>query len=287
MLQGTFGNFKLADVLHLLAETGRSGALRVWGHGESRAYIRDGELSTVVANGRVVPLAECLRSRGLLSDEQVSQALADARSADLLGSHLLETGLVDPGHLRPLLRTVFDDAMFGLLRRAHTQFHFQTLDDIPEGVAVPVDEALQEGWRRVAVWETLRARIPCAEAVPSLAPEPPTDDEQVKVPRDEWHRLSLIDGHRSLEQLAQHGCEGELETFLAVDRLVRAGLVVVHDPVEERDDPLAKPVGIQPEILRFPDVEPAHPGSAVDPADIVRELAALGRPGHKWAGSQP
>ncbi|CAN5323495.1 hypothetical protein BH20ACT9_BH20ACT9_19650 [soil metagenome] len=325
MLQGTLENFKLTDVLHLLAESGKSGVLRVWGDGESRAYFRDGVLSAVVANGRVVPLAECLRSQGLLTGEQVSHALAAARCADLLGSHLLKTGLVDPEALRPLLRTVLDDAMFGLLRRAHTEFRFETLDDVPVGAAVPVDEALEEGRRRVRVWETLRPRVPCAEAVPSLAPEPPTDGEQVQVPRDDWHRLSLIDGHRSVEQLAEHGCEGELETFLAVDRLVRAGLVTVHDPVGQQDDPLPKPVSIEPEVLHFADVEPAPadarepgtftqaaqapeglgvvlhakpgerpetgepaapppPGPAVDRADIVRELAALGGPGPKRAG---
>lgn len=274
MLQGTFGNFKLTDVLHLLVDSGKSGVLRVWGDGESRAYFHNGALSAVVANERVVMLAECLRSQRLLTAEQVSEAVAAARSPDLLGSYLLETGLVDPDRLRPLLRKVFDDGVFGLLRRAHTEFKFKTLDDVPEGVAVPVEEALEEGWRRVRIWETLRERIPSAEAIPSLAPEPPTDGDQVRVPCDDWHRLSLIDGHRSVEQLAQHGCEGELETFLAVDRLVRTGLVTLHEPPATRYDvPPPMRLNIEPEVLHFPDVEPV-----VDRADIVRELAGLGGP---------
>jgi hypothetical protein len=283
MLQGTFGNFKLTDVLHLLVDSGKSGVLRVWGDGESRAYFRDGLLSTVVANGRVVPLAQCLRSHGLLTEEQLADVLAQVGSADHLGSHLLETRLVDPEILRPVLRRVFDDAVFGLLRRAHSEFRFETLDDVPEGMAVPVEEALEEGWRRVHVWETLRERIPCAEAIPALAPEPPTDGEEVKVPCDEWHRLSLIDGHRSVEQLAQHGCEGELETFLAVDRLVRTGLVTIQEPPATRsDDQLPKPVSFDPEELRFANVEPV-----VDRADIVRELAVLGDPGPERTRHRP
>ena len=67
---------------------------------------------------------------------------------------------------------------------------------------VRVESLLMEGARRIDEWTRLEARVPGAEAIPTLAPFKEGEAGPLELKPDEWEVLAEIDGQRDVGKIA-------------------------------------------------------------------------------------
>jgi hypothetical protein len=230
MLDGALQEFGLVDLFHLLGRTGKSGCLRLVDEGrEGRIYIRDGRVTFAVADLRRIQFGARVLSAGLLSDEQIRGLPG---SEDPQRELLMRLASGDTAALEPVVREHVVDAVFSLMRLVEGEFHFEATPS--EGaqpvVALKAEDLVSECERRLGEWAGMLEHVPSLSAPLALAPQAPEPAAaEVSLTPDEWRLLPLIDGRRSVDDLAELTGAGEYETCRLVAGLARKRLVEVAE----------------------------------------------------------
>ena len=182
-MQGTLQDFRVAEILQLVAGQQKTGFLRVESHGKVLTFYF--ERGTLIScrdrrNATRDPLADYVLQYGLV-DRQRGEQLAnecEQRRADFAG-RLLGEHLIDP----PTLRQVLDDLAQELVYRTFDwrdgTYRFilgeEFLNGLQNRVSHSVESLLMEAARRADEWPRLRVRIPgpqvLLEAVDALPAE--------------------------------------------------------------------------------------------------------------------
>lgn len=202
MLTGTLDDFTLADVLRLVAGARRTGSL---------AVARDegaGELH--------------------FRDGVVSRAVPryERRTAPSSPNHAVE------------------ELTFDLMRWGRGGFEWTPTAPSSAGpeAAVDVDELLRRVTQRMDELAELRTLVPSEEAVMTMAPQPPEGAVQINITPAEWRVLVLVDGHRTVAEVAATIGLDDLEATKLLFGLASAGLVTAGDatpspqPVSDMSD---------------------------------------------------
>ncbi len=229
-LDGSLEDFELPDVLQLLAQTRKSGALHLHATGdERRGLIRVG---TGAVNGassdlRRHALARRLIGTGLVSDEALNGAAEDVRAgAPSLVRALLDRAAVEHDDVTRLAADQATDAVCELLRWSSGTFSFVVGEQDPDSLELGLraEELVAEGQRRMQVWPTLTAHIPSPDSVLRLATAPSFDPSCT---REEWGLLALVDGSRSVSEIVALLGRSEFGVAGALAALVERGLLTV------------------------------------------------------------
>ncbi|MDQ3951665.1 MAG: DUF4388 domain-containing protein [Actinomycetota bacterium] len=211
MLTGTLDDFTLADVLRLIAGAKRSGGLEVVRDGGAGSlYFRDGSVSGGLAR-------------------------YDRR-----------TGPASPAG-------AIEDLTFDLMRWSRGEFAW-TPGATPEGgpgaaggeAAVEVDDLLREVSGRLEELARIQTLVPSEEAVLAMAPQPPEGAVQINITPAEWRVLVLVDGHRSVAEIAAAAGVDDLEAMKLLYGLAAAGLVAGDESPEATPEAPAAPVDETP-----------------------------------------
>jgi hypothetical protein len=148
------------------------------------------------------------------------------------------------------------------------------VDDL--GAALPVEDLVTEGRRRLDAWPSIAERVPAADAVVRLNPVPPDD---LSTTSEEWALLALVDGRRNVGELVALAGRGEYAVVTALAALVGRGLLVVggvEDPLLRRHRLLSalegRPVADEPEPA------PAVPAQTPPPALAAPSAGASAAP---------
>ena len=188
MLTGTLDDFTLADVLRLVAGARRTGGLAV--DREEGA----GDL--------------------YFRDGVVSRAVP---------RYERRTAPASP-------RSAVEELTFDLMRWGRGEFRW-TPDapalDGPEA-GIDVDELLREVSRRLDELTEIQSLVPSEEAVLTMAPQPPEGAVQINITPAEWRVLVLVDGHRSVAEVAATAGLDDLEAMRLLYGLASAGLVAAE-----------------------------------------------------------
>ncbi|MDQ1519258.1 MAG: hypothetical protein QOI55_331 [Actinomycetota bacterium] len=242
MLQGTFDTLSLTEVLGLLAQSHKTGAL--WlkaGSVEGRVYLDGGRCCA-------------------------------AESGDL----------AEPVHTDGDLGARLVDVCFTLARQPGGSFRFLADDEPPwrVGGGVVVDEAVEALDRLLEEWREIQAVIPSLEVRPRLAAQLGTDSIIVDQPR--WRLLVCLDGNRSVLDVMQHTQRSVLDVCNALKELIEEGAVeIALEPSSapaEAPPEVAEPEASEPEATQLevpPAREPIEPVEPVEPVEIVEERAAV------------
>ncbi len=240
-LEGTLDAFSLADVFSLLSMTKKSGTLHLKRAGQpggqpsmsqhGMIHLQQGSVTGARSDVRRQALGRRLVGAGLVGDE----ALASSVEAVLedpavgLGRTLVEKSGLSDDVVHEVAGEQATDAVFDLLRWASGGFVFLVDDPDPDdvGLRLPVDALMAEGQRRIAEWADLTAAVPAPDALVSFAPAP---SELPVLNAAEWQLLGLVDGHRSVAQLAEFYGRGDFALVKALAGMVARGLLVVHTP---------------------------------------------------------
>lgn len=187
-----------------------------------------------------------------------------------------------------------EDLAFDLMRWDLGEFTWAAgADGAPAGTAVAVDGLLATVARRLEELAEVRTLVPSEETVLSWAPQPPEGAVQINIAPSEWRVLVLVDGRRSVAEIATAAGLDDVEAMKVLFGLATAGLVgpaaapaapplppepasdttdttVVSAASDPSDDDLPT-AGEAPEPV--PDPEPEPP--SVDRSTAARELAGL------------
>lgn len=230
MLAGDLTEFTLQDIFQLLGLTRKTGALRI-SHdgGEGQVLVHEGRVCFAVADASRLPMAARLVAAGLIDarglGEVVRQHRADGPAA--LAAALLATDEVAGPEADEAVREQVTDALFTLLQTESGTFEFDHRARLAhEWPREPVagDELLDEARQRLERWRDLRERVPGPQARIALAPSPP-GTSVVEVGREAWRLLVLVDGRRTVEQIASLSGAGAYAVAEQLAELVDAGLV--------------------------------------------------------------
>jgi hypothetical protein len=230
--QGTLDLFGLADILRMLAATGKRGGLLLQRHDAGGGvWLVDGGVAWAAGRAGPAPLARRLLGLGAVEPDALAEAVRRAATGGSLTAALLEAEAIDPDRLGALAREHVADELFDLARWSDGSFRFEQDEEPPEPLdpPVPVEELLAETERRLGAWPEIEGRVPGRSARLALPPAPPVDAGPVAVDADEWRFLAAVGGSRTVAALVDAAGQGEFRTCQALAAMVERGLLVVTD----------------------------------------------------------
>jgi hypothetical protein len=275
MLTGSLEDFSLSDIFRLLSFTKKTGRLEVYrSAGDGRVFFRDGEVYFAQSSLKKDPLGQKLVRSGALSEGQLQKALdLHATTGERVGEILLRGGAISEQQLSAAVREQIEDAVFDLLCWGVGEFAFEPHErftvEIP--ISVSVENLIIEAARRLDELEVIHRRIPSSDVVLAVAPSPPEGATQINITPDEWRLLALVDGIRTVGEIAQAAGLDEFAGLRTLYGLVSSGLVdVISLGAHEAPSPTARP-----RLLPPPAPEPdSHRGPVESPVESLPDLAA-------------
>lgn len=239
MLSGTLDDFTLADIFRLLSWAKRTGSLSVERRaGSGRVLFRSGEVYYAESSLAREPLGQKLIRAGALTEGQLRRALDEhAANGKRVGQILVEKGDVTQAQLEAAVRSQIEDAVFDLLSWETGEFSWEPdyEIDVEMPIFVSVENLIMEASRRLDELEVIKRKIRDRDVVPVMAPAPPAGAIEINITPEEWRLLVLIDGRRSVGDIAQMVGMDDFKAMRTLYGLISAGLVetpggeIVHD----------------------------------------------------------
>ncbi len=239
-LEGTLDAFSLPDIFQLLSFTKKTGTLHLrrevaGGLQHGAVHLRQGAVTGGRSDVTRHELARRLLGAGLVDDEVLASA-AEAVAGDdtlSLAQVLAERAALDSEAIRSVAAEQATDTVFSLLRWPEGEFAFVVDEADPDdlGAAVPVEQVVTEGQRRLEAWSELSEQVPDQSSVLAVNAAPSQDPV---AGRDEWSLLSLVDGRRSVGDIVTLSGRGEFAVVTALAGLVTRGLLTVRTSVEDQ-----------------------------------------------------
>ncbi|NIA22868.1 MAG: DUF4388 domain-containing protein [Proteobacteria bacterium] len=127
-----------------------------------------------------------------------------------------------------------DDAIHRILRWNKGKFFFDPHKSAAEKTLnIPIQKLMIEAARQLDEWKKIEQVIPSVNVVLKLNENPPTEDNEVSFTDEDWKVLSVVDGTKTLKEIARELAISEFETGRIVYNLVSAGFIILG---EERND---------------------------------------------------
>lgn len=218
-LRGSLASFRLPDVLTFLASARKSGTLTLAsGSNEATVYFDDGAVVYAGSNQETLRLSAVLLRKKHISVAQ-RDAIDDLMKAEggRFGQLAVKQGLITDEQLRDFLKVQTSEIVYDCFVWTGGTFAF--IDDTslpPYAVTISVDlsNLIMEGARRIAEWEECVRLLPDSSVVFRVVSNP--DAEKITLSLDEWRILFLINGKRTLAELAHDSDEDPLHVYRVV-----------------------------------------------------------------------
>src|SRR5690606_34607322 len=237
-IEGPLKELGIHDVFQLLDLSRKTGTLRVVSDLRQNAgtvFFEDGVVVGAEIRSNPHPLGRLLvrAGRGTEQDLQRARALQAAGDRRRLGEILLAQGLVTQRDLARYVRQQIEEVVFELVSWSEGYFAFEDgkQGDWPTeaDTRIATGLLLMEAARRTDEWSRIEKQITHLGLVPRLAPIVDT-----AVPLDllpaEWEVLSVVDGERTVRELATLLGRPEFEVARTLFGLTTAGIILLDDP---------------------------------------------------------
>lgn len=242
-IKGSLGEASLPDVLQLLGMGQKTGCLSVTDRARfGYIYFERGRITYAAIVNRRDRLGDLLVKNGLVEPAELAAAIdAQAqRPARRLGEILIERGVISAPQLEQYIRLQIEEAVYHLFTWTQGSFYFEA-ERRPEGepllVSISPENVLLEGARRIDEWSLIEKKIPSFDLVFARDPAHPPG-EGVELTPEQRRLLPLLDGRRSVQELADESALVEFEVGKALFGLIQAGFV---QPVGRRQPADASP----------------------------------------------
>lgn len=234
-LHGSIEGFGIADLFSLLNMSRRSGMLLLLADQIQKSiYFRRGEIVFAGSNQPEDRLGQVLYRTGKLSKAGLTDAEAHVTPGKLFGQMLLERCLIDPGALLWGIKYQIEEIVYSVFRLSRGHFFFFDGDFVDEELArfsIDTNNLLMEGYQRVdelgLIGEHIRGH--------GTVLRPTGRKAETKLADRLGLVLGLVDGRNTVEDIVRATGWGEFNTFKALYKLLKAGLV------EVADEPAARP----------------------------------------------
>jgi tetratricopeptide (TPR) repeat protein len=247
-IKGSLKDSGIADVCQLLSIGQKTGCLSVTDRSKfGRIFFDRGRITFATIVNRRDRLGDLLVRAGAISQAQLLDGVEhQARQPDRrLGEILLDRGHVDSATLTACIHHQIEEAIYYLFTWRRGDFFFEP-DKRPDArevlISVDPESLLLEGARRIDEWTIIEKKIPSMDLVFAVD-RPRLEAAQVQLTRQQRLILPLIDGRRSVQQLAEGSGLEDFTAAKSLYGLVQAGFAA---PVGQRDpDREAEPAPVQ------------------------------------------
>lgn len=232
-LSGNLQTMSLPEVLEWASNNTKTGTLKVvWNAVEKRVAFKAGKIQSSSSNDPREFLGQFIVGEALITEEQLFRALLLQESeGQLLGTILVESGILEEADLRRILKRKARETVYSLFLWHQGQFEF--LEGEIQEALVPLDmtatEVVFEGVRRVDEWKRLK------ELFPTLKTSFRLTGGFENLPEDPIRRkaLQLASGGRTLEEISLEIHRSDFDTACLFRELHDEGLVAVDKVLEE------------------------------------------------------
>ncbi|HSK46646.1 MAG TPA: DUF4388 domain-containing protein [Coriobacteriia bacterium] len=233
-LRGNLKDFSLPDVFQLVTFSRKTGVLRITrADGASGAvWFRDGDVFFASSNWHNELLGERLVRAERITPQALHRTLqmraAEPEQGRRLGQILIDEGYISQAVLEAFVSDQIQDTIFDLMRWDEGDFDFETMPEVVEediGLSVSIENVVMEGSRRLEEWDRIRKKIPSTDVVFKMATAPGEGTFEISLKPMEWQLLLLIDGTRSVSELAVATGRTDFDVARIVYGLFSAGLL--------------------------------------------------------------
>ncbi len=234
-LRGNLVDFTLSDVFQLIAMSRKTGVLRIHRLDASRGsvWFRDGEVFFAESNWRRERLGDRLVATQKIAPGALAKAV-EIRAAESegrrLGTILVDEGYISRGVLEAFVQEQILDTIFDLMRWEDGEFDFEISAERPEediGLSVSIENIAMESGRRLEEWERIKKKVPSMDIVFKMASAPGEGPFEISLKPIEWNVLLLIDGTRTVSEVAQASGMTDFDVARVVYGLFSGGLLEV------------------------------------------------------------
>lgn len=215
----------LMDMITFLSTTKRTGALVMLANDVKKTlFFTEGDVRMATSNVPEDRLGALMYRFGLVTRDQLREALKQQSGERRLGRVLIDMGIITPHDLYTIIRRQVEEIFYSVMLIRSGVFYFYSIrgkDRLPSQINLTTQNLLLEGVRRMDEMSYFRERIPSKDAIMEVRPEiAPTQLDEVnkKV-------YKLIDGMRSVGEIARETRLGEFEATKAVFNLMQLGYV--------------------------------------------------------------
>ena len=230
-IEGSLSDVSLADISQLLGMGGKTGCLSITHKGNfGYIYFEAGRVIYASLVNRQDRIGDLLVANEVINRDQLSAAMAQhAQSGGKkLGQVLVDMGSVTQEKLEQYISVQIEEAVYFVFQWSEGTFQFQP-GIMPEEdvfqVSISIDALLMEGARRVDEWSVVEKKITSMDLVFALERNP-LEDEGLDLTDDQKRIIPLIDGKRSVTDLADESGLVEFDTGKALYGLIQAGFAV-------------------------------------------------------------
>jgi hypothetical protein len=233
-LRGNLKELSLPDIFQLVTFSGKTGVLRICREdgAEGSVWFRDGDVFFAQSNWHTDPLGSRLARAQRITPMALERAI-ELRAAEPEGGRRLGDILVDEGYitfkvLETFVQEQMQDTIFDLMRWDEGEFEFEAMPEAPEediGLSVSIENIIMEGSRRLEEWNRIKKKIPSTDIVFKMATAPGEGTFEISLKPAEWNLLLLIDGSRSVAELAVETDRTDFEVARIIYGLFSAGLL--------------------------------------------------------------
>lgn len=231
-LQGNIERFTLPEILQLIASSRKSGTLGIQKDDSIvMVYFREGNIIYGYGPRETFHLGQLLKDRGVISARQLEDAIriqARTENSKRLGEILVTRGFIDRADLEAVVRQQVDELLYSLLSWSSGSFKFYE-DQFPTDeeitVSLSVENVILEGLRRIDEMNLVRETLPDPEAVYTISAAQGGRTREVALKAAEWNIMALVDGHRTLTEVAGLAPVPDDEAMKKLAQLKLAGLI--------------------------------------------------------------
>ena len=229
-LKGDIENFHLSSILQLLSADKKSGLLTIDdGTRKVQVFISNGNIVYAVGTQKEVRLGYLLRTKGIISAEELQKALTLAKQRkERLGKILVERGFISVETLKKFLHQQVREILYDLFLWKNGAFEYVDQEiNLADELTTELNymEVILEGTRRVDEWSILRKNIPHPQIVFRINRDVEQQDEAVNLTANEWRVISLVDGQRTVQQIIADSGHDEFTVYRMINSLISSGLV--------------------------------------------------------------
>jgi hypothetical protein len=229
-LKGNIETFYLSSILQLLCGDKKTGVLSI-AEGDRRVniYLKNGSIVYAAGTQKEVRLGYLLRSKGIISAEELQAALTLAKQRqERLGKILVEKGYISAETLKRFIHQQVREILYDLFLWQRGEFEYVDKDvAIEEEFATDFNhmEIILEGSRRVDEWALLKKHIPHPQVIFKIGRSVEQGKDSINLNANEWRLLSLVDGRRTVQQIIADSGQEEFSVYRIMNSLISSGIV--------------------------------------------------------------
>ncbi|MDD5448280.1 MAG: DUF4388 domain-containing protein [Actinomycetota bacterium] len=230
-LKGNLKDFSLSDLFELVRLGKKTGTLNLRSKDATgRVYFRNGDVFFASSNIDRVPLGERLLQAGILTPDQLEEALdlqRTTRRSERLGEILVGLGFLERESLEIYVRQQIEEAVFNLLTWEDGEFDFdpnETSQDEDIGLSIDTESLMREASKRLEEWARIEEKVPSLDTVFEVEKFPGKKSE-ASLTSDEWLVFYYVDGKTDVRGIVEKSGETTRSVCKALYNLANAGFI--------------------------------------------------------------